>query len=145
MKKFSRNIITTPTEYELVHSVTDFLYADGYKIRFEVSNMGQSIDILATKGRWITAIEVKRTDWKRALHQCQTHTLVADYVVLALALQSVSQELEGTLCENGLGLLLFDKATSLWNWELKPRQNSRVWKPQRQRFSIDFRKVDYAS
>ncbi len=135
----------TMTEFRLVCSVTKHLFGEGYRVRLEVSNMGQSIDVVATKNRWITAIEAKRTDWRRALHQCRAHLMVADFIVIALALKNVPSELMQMLHANGWGLLMNDSTSGEWRWEIKPRKNKRVWQPQRQRFSEHMRKVDYVT
>ena len=50
-------------EAALVDHVADFLRKRGYRVRLEVPNMGQSMDIAATKGRWLTAVEAKMRDW----------------------------------------------------------------------------------
>lgn len=133
------------TEFRMVCSVTEHLFGEGYRVRLEVSNMGQSIDVVATKNRWITAIEAKRTDWRRALLQCRAHLMVADFIVIALALKNVPTELSQTLHANGWGLLMYDSTSGEWRWEIKPRKNKRVWQPQRRRFSEHMRKVNYVT
>jgi hypothetical protein len=147
MKTFSDALSCAPTvtESRLVMSVAEHLFEEGYRVRLEVSNMGQSIDVVATKNRWITAIEAKRRDWRRALQQCRAHVLVADYVAIALAQRSVPAELSQILHADGWGLLLYDSTQGEWRWEIRPRKNERVWQPQRRRFSDNMRKVGYAS
>ncbi len=133
------------SEFWLVCSVTKHLVEEGYRVRLEVSNMGQSIDVVATKNRWITAIEAKRHDWRRALEQCRAHMLVADYIVVALALRNAPSELSETVQRYGWGLLLYNRAFQAWGWDIKPRRNERVWLPQRRRFSASLKKVKYAT
>ena len=136
---------TPISEYNLVCSVTGHLVKEGYKVRSEVSNMGQSIDLVATKNRHITAIEAKKYNWRRALEQCQAHTLVADYIVLAVAIKKTPTELTEILREKGWGLLKYEATSDSWCWDIKPTRNSNVWQPQRQRFSADLRKVNYVA
>lgn len=144
-KKSSNENANSLTEFDLVHSITGFLVSEDYKVRHEVSNMGQSIDIVATRGRWVTAIEAKKSNWKRAIQQCKAHTLVADYIVLALALKRIPSQLETILSENGWGLILLDNSLESWNWIIKPQINTKVWKPQRERFAVEFRKINYGN
>jgi hypothetical protein len=146
-KKLSKKDSITPesSEFWLVCSVTDFLVSQGYRVRLEVSNMGQSIDAVATRGRWITAIEAKRKNWRRALDQCRAHCLVADHIVVALAVKVVPPDLFRSLIANGWGLLIYDSSENKWRWEIRPKRNTRVWKPQRRRFVSSLRKVSYAS
>jgi hypothetical protein len=107
--------------------------------------MGQSIDVVATKNRWITAIEAKRSNWRRALEQCRAHALVADYIMVALALKKAPAELAEALRQRGWGLLMYDAGTEAWRWEIRPRRNDRIWHPQRRRFSENLRRVSYAT
>ena len=147
MKRCSEPCLPDPpsSEFWLVNSVRDHLLAEGYQVRLEVSNMGQSIDVVATKNRWITAIEAKRSDWRRALVQCRAHVLVADFITVALGLRKPPAALADTLHQNGWGLLMFDQTTDAWRWEIRPKRNDRVWRPQRRRFSEGLRKVSHAT
>lgn len=133
------------SEELLVSLITEYLAMDGYRVRHEVSNMGQSIDLVATKNRWITAIEAKRSHWRRALEQCKAHTLVADYIAVALPQQVAAEELNLYLEAEGWGLLLYESNTNRCYWEIQPKRNKRVWRPQRQQFAKDLKKVEYAS
>ena len=133
------------SEFSLVNSVTGHLQSEGYGVRLEVSNMGQSIDVVATRNRWVTAIEAKRSDWRRALVQCRAHVLVADYITVALGLKKPPAELVDALHDNGWGLLMLDQATDKWQWTIRPRKNDRIWGPQRRRFIHDLRKIGYAA
>ena len=131
------------SELRLVQSVVDHLVNEGYRVRLEVPNMGQSIDVVATKNRWITAIEAKTTDWRRALVQCRAHVLVADFITVALGLRKPPAALADALHQNGWGLLMFDQTTDAWRWEIRPKRNDRVWRPQRRRFSEGLRRISY--
>ncbi|MBX3728537.1 MAG: hypothetical protein KF858_05065 [Candidatus Sumerlaeia bacterium] len=135
------------TELDLVCSLVPFLVDEGYDVKLEVSNMGQSIDLVGLRGnnRWLTAIEVKRTNWKRALEQCQAHALVCDYIAIALALKGVPKQLSHELNHNGWGLLLFNHDARTWDWTIRPVVNRRVWKPQRTRFLMNLREISHAS
>ena len=45
------------TEQDFTIEIGNFLQKQKYRIRHEVPNMGQSLDILASRIRWVTAIE----------------------------------------------------------------------------------------
>lgn len=138
----------TTSEFGLVRSLTAFFEAQGYDVRLEVSNMGQSIDLVAIKGkgrRLATAIEAKRTNWRRALSQCRAHALVCDYIAVALALKSVPVELRTRLEISGWGLLMYDYAAATWYWEIRPKKNTHIWQPQRRRFLATLREFTHGS
>jgi hypothetical protein len=106
--------------------------------------MGQSADLVATKGRWVTMIEAKTRDWRRAIAQCRAHELVADYVCVALLSECPSDALLVELMRNGYGLLLVSPTTLACNWYAPPERNRDVWTPQRRRLSSSLRQVTYA-
>ncbi len=131
------------TEHDFTLELRKFLHKEKYNIRREVPNMGQSVDILASRGRWLTAVEAKLTDWKRALGQCRAHELVADYICIAIATTKVADELEVQIRERGYGLIHFDKDSKKCDWAIKPQRNSRVWPAQRRRFASHLREIEY--
>lgn len=132
------------SESELVRLLTQMLRDEGYRVRLEVSNMGQSVDLVATQGRWVTAIEAKLSDWRRALVQCRTHESVADYVCVAIGSLSVPSGLFKAAHELGYGVLHFKRTEAKFKWEVRPRLNSKLWKPQRRYWSRALRRVPYA-
>lgn len=132
------------TETELVDKLTLFMAAEGYRVRIEVANMGQSADIVATKGRWVTAVEAKLQDWRRALIQCRAHEQVADYICIAIGSANVSDLLLREAEELGYGVIHFDAAQRRFGWVLNPKVNRNVWRPQRQYWSKQMRGIRYA-
>jgi len=133
------------SEEKLVCSVIDYFAEKGYRVRREISNMGQSIDIVATKNNCITAIEVKRSNWRRALEQCKAHELVADYIILALSIKKIPPELKNYTEKKGWGLLIYESEKNLWKMNFTPKKNDNFWMPQRIHFSNDLMKVDYVA
>ena len=131
-------------EDEVVYIVSGFLANDGYRIRHEVPNMGQSADLVATKGRWVTFIEAKTKDWRRALDQCRAHEQVADYVCLALAGLTASEELMRHASKVGYGVLFVSTADSVCRWIAMPQHNKFVWGPQRNKLSVALRRINHA-
>jgi hypothetical protein len=106
--------------------------------------MGQSADVVAVKGRWITVFEAKRTDWKRALRQCEAHEIVADFVCLAVGSVGVNERLKTEVAKRGYGLVHFSPKNHELQWICKPVRNAKVWSPQREVWLSGSRKVRYA-
>lgn len=128
-------------ESKIVEAVTGFLASDGYRVRHEVPNMGQTADIVATKGRWVTLIEAKKSSWRRALDQCRAHHVVADYICVAIGTASVSDDLLDESDRQGYGVIHYDPQTGDCNWACRPRRNDGVWSAQRRYFATVMRKI----
>ena len=68
-------------ESQIVADLTKYFKSESYNVRSEVPNFSQSVDLVLTRGRWVTLIEVKVRDWKTAIYQCRAHEHVADFCV----------------------------------------------------------------
>ena len=128
----------------LVAQLVEFLSLAGYKIRLEVSSMGQSVDLVATRGRWVTFIEAKVKDWRRAIKQCRAHESIADYICLALSIKTPPTELMEQVITSGYGLVLCDPTTRSCKWITRPKRNTGVWRPQRRKTMVAMRSIPYA-
>lgn len=128
-------------ESELISRLTEFLREDGYRVRLEVPNLGQSADMVATKGRWVTVIEAKLSNWGRGLDQCIAHSHVADFVCIAVATESVSKPLDARAAHSGIGIIHCPASTGQCRWARRPARNGRVWRPERARFSRNLQRV----
>jgi len=143
--KDGRNSFGVNHERALVAQLVDFLSSSGYRVRLEVSSMGQSVDLVATRGRWVTFLEAKMKDWRRAIRQCRAHESVADYICLALCLKKPSAELLEQVSAKGYGLVLCSTNSRDCQWIAHPRRNPKVWLPQRRRTLSAMKGVPYAS
>ncbi len=132
------------SEADLVACLTAWLVAAGYRVKHEVPNMGQSADVVAVRGRWITVFEAKRADWQRALRQCEAHEVVADFVCLAVASVGITERLKAEVAKRGYGLVHFSPASQELQWICKPARNEKVWSPQRKVWLMHSSKVAYA-
>ncbi len=130
-------------EMDVVWRVTGFLVSEGYRIRHEVPNMGQSADIAATRGRWLTLVEAKVRDWRRALSQCVAHEQVADFICIAIAVETASRDLADEVAQRGYGLILCPLSNGHCEWVVRPVQNPNIWPPQRKRLVSLMRKIGY--
>ncbi|MCK6444962.1 MAG: hypothetical protein L6Q99_01080 [Planctomycetes bacterium] len=128
-------------EEELVHALSQFLVSTGYRVRHEVPNMGQSADLVATRGRWVTFVEAKMRDWRRALEQCRAHEQVADFVCIALLGARPSAELVREVESSGYGLVLVSPVDGECRWITTPARNRSVWQPQRRMLSESLRLI----
>jgi Holliday junction resolvase len=129
------------SEAQLVNKLTNKLREEGFVVRTEVSNMGQSADVVARRGKWVTIIEVKWRDWQRALIQCKAHELVADFICIAIASVSVPELFTEQAKLLGYGILHYSESTKQFEWVLKPRMNKGVWPPQRKYWSHSARRI----
>lgn len=142
--KTSRNGTAKASEAHLVGGLVRFLTGEGYRIRLEVPNMGQSADLVASRSRWLTFVEAKQHDWRRAFEQCQAHEAVADYICVAISLRSVSNALLQEAKDAGYGLIRCDLDSQTCEWVLHPSRNTNVWAPQRRRLMAAMKAIDYA-
>lgn len=132
------------SEFELVSRLVKKLKSEGFRVRTEVSNMGQSADIAATRGKWVTLIEVKTRNWNRAIQQCQAHEQIADYICIAIASASVPERLITLATAIGYGVLHYRREHDDFVWIVRPRLNKLVWAPQRRYWAKAQRGVVYA-
>lgn len=142
--KTLRNERAKVSEEQLVRGLASFLADEGYRVRLEVPNMGQSVDVVASRNRWLTFVEAKRHDWRRAFGQCRAHEVVADYICVAISLRSVSNALLQEAKDAGYGLIRCDLALQTCEWVLQPSRNTKVWPPQRRRLMAAMKAIDYA-
>lgn len=132
------------SEHELVEWVVAFLLEEGYNVRAEVPNLGKSADLVATRGRWVTFVEVKRHDWRTAFNQCRAHELVADYMCIAIGTKHVSSTARRMAEETGIGLLHI-KQSGACEWSVLPIRNASIWPPQRKVLAQEMRAIEYES
>jgi hypothetical protein len=133
----------TRSERYVVQKVVQFLRAMDYRTACEVPSMGQSIDVVALKGRWLMCVEVKLADWRRGLGQCRAHRLVADYVALAVATAHVPASLREAAAAAGVGIIHFDRSLDTCVWALRPTLIREMWPPQRRQLSSAIRDIGY--
>jgi hypothetical protein len=129
-------------ENALVEILISFLKAEQFKVFLEVPNMGQSTDIVACKNRWLTFIEAKLHNWRRGIEQCVAHELIADFICLAVATVSISDDLKNIITTKGYGLIHCDPYSGICSYVIKPRQNKKIWLPQRNVLLKNLRSIE---
>jgi hypothetical protein len=119
------------SEKGLVARVIDFLDKDGYQIRLEVPNSGQSADLVAAKKNNILIIEAKVNNWKRALEQCKAHENIADFICIALGAKELSNNLIDEARKRGYGIIHCSGEVGTCKWMVEPQKNNNMWLAQR--------------
>jgi hypothetical protein len=131
------------SESKIVAELAAWLIAAGYRVRTEVPVLGASVDVVGTRGRWVTVFEAKVADWRKALRQCETHDTVADYICIVIASARIADHLKEEANRRGYGIIHYSKKTSLLSWICKPVRNTRVWKPQRKLWALSSSRIEY--
>lgn len=144
MSNSSKSLITHRTEQQMVSELADFLRSENYRVRLEVPNLGQSVDVVATRGRWVTLIEVKLSNWRRAIKQCEAHEHVADFVCIAVGTKRISDTASREIKKLGYGLI-HHMGNGNFRWIIRPKRNNSVWLPQRRKLASAFGDIDYVS
>ncbi len=132
-------------ETELVKKVVLFLKNKDYAICLEVPTLGRRGDIVAQKKRWITAIEAKMYDSKTVIEQCRVYALLADFICIAWGGITVNKFVLDVSLKKGYGIIIYDRDKQKCKWFLKPKQNTKIWKPQRQLWIEKIKEVRNAS
>ena len=113
--------------------VADFLSRAGGSIFREISSLGQSADLVYLRGDDLTFVEVKVNATRRAIEQCKAHQLVADFICVAIAGKSVSDENMEKLKSLGYGLISCNQGFDDCIWILMPRRQNEFWQPSRRK------------
>jgi hypothetical protein len=130
-------------ERRVVNQVAELLRSDGYHVRTEVPSLGQSADLVATKNRWVTFVEAKVRDWRRALEQCRGHEQVADYICIAVATARRPDALLEIAKQRGYGIIHCRPESGRCEWILTAARNGAVWRPQRRELGKALKELDY--
>jgi len=135
--------VSVTSEHHVVGLVADLLRSDGYRVRTEVPSLGQSADLVATRSRWVTFVEAKMRDWRRALQQCRGHEQVADYICIAVATPRRPDALLEIAKHRGYGIIHCQPESGACEWILPPARNEAVWRPQRVELGRALRELPY--
>lgn len=121
------------SERDLADRVANFLVRAGGQVFAEVASLGQSADLVWIRHDEITFVEVKVNATRRAIEQCRAHELVADYICVATANKSVSQDNLSIVRELGYGLISCQLESGECGWLIEPRRLQKFWVPIRQK------------
>jgi hypothetical protein len=97
-------------ESELLDPVTTWLQAAGFDVRFEVPILSHRADMVGSRGRALTAIELKLHQWPKAIRQAVAYQLAVDRAWVAMPLAAAGRAYrERWIFESeGVGLLAVD-------------------------------------
>ena len=141
MKQTNNVIKEKLTENIFANKIVNYLKRKKYSVFIEIPNMGQSVDLVAQRGRWLTFVEVKLHNWNRALSQCKNHEIVADYIYVAIATKNVSDRFFEISERKGYGIFHYDLKRKKVSVVLEAKYNKSVWEPQRKILFEKYRKI----
>ncbi len=101
-------------ELELFKPVYDHFKDMGYKVRGEIKIGFCRADLVAFKESEVVAVELKLSNWKRAIVQAKNYQFGSDYVYIAVPLQrsyNILRKAELIFKKEGIGLLVVNEKT----------------------------------
>lgn len=118
------------TENDLVLKCYDNFARDKEykKVLLEVPFLSRSIDmVLVQNDETIITIEFKLHDWKKALMQAKDHALGADKAYICLPMRKLSEKIEYSFKNSGIGLLFYDDRTNEILEAISPSVETSKW------------------
>ncbi len=99
-------------EIELIKPVSEFFKNQGYLVYHEIKIGFCIADLVGFKKNETVAVELKLSDWKKAIVQARNYQFGADYVYLAFPLKksfNVFKKAEHILKKEGIGFLVVEE------------------------------------
>lgn len=115
-------------ELELIKPVYDYLKKQGYNVYKEAKIGFHRADLLGFKGDEVVAVELKLTEWKKAIVQVKNYMFGADYVYLAVPLfksYNILRKAEYFFKKEGIGFLIINEKTSNVSEIIKPLKSKK--------------------
>ena len=115
-------------DLELIKPVSDYFKKSGYKVRYEIKIGFCRADIVAFKGEKTIAVELKISDWKKAIIQAKNYQLGCNYVYLAIPLlraYNILRKAETLLKKEGIGLLVINEKTCEVNKIINAKRSNK--------------------
>ncbi len=105
-----RETVAFRLESELREPVATWLEDAGFDVRMEVPILGRRADLVGSRERGLTAIEMKLHRWTEAIRQAIAYQIAADHVWVAMPLAAASRAYRQrwTFEAEGVGLLAVD-------------------------------------
>ena len=112
-------------EYKLSDPVKEYFEKQGYKVYVEIPIQGACIDMVARKGNFLIAIELKMSLTKQLIHTCFTNNVYCDLSYAAVPTNPTTKNKE--LCKkHSIGIIKIADEVKIIS-EAKGR--SAIWKP----------------
>ena len=115
-------------ELELIKPVSDYLKNKGYQVFHEIKIGFCRADLVGFKNDEVVAVELKLSDWKKAIKQAKNYQLGADYVYLAFPLDksfNVLRKAEYILKKEKIGLFVIKEENCEVRKILKAKKSNR--------------------
>lgn len=115
-------------ESQLKLPVINYFKTRGYTVKREIKIGFCIADIVAFKKETVVSIELKLSDWKKAIVQAKNYQLGSDYVYIAFPLMSsfnVLRKAKSTLQKNGIGFLVINDYTKKVNKIIDAEESTR--------------------
>ena len=96
-------------ESDLYKPVSEYFKKQGYIIRYEVKVGFCQADIVAFRKDEVVGVELKISDWKKAIIQAKNYQLGCDYIYLVFPLckvYNILRKAEHVFRKEGIGLLV---------------------------------------
>ncbi len=116
-------------EHELRPPVTHYFQQQGYQVFSEIRIGYCRADLIALNNTHVIAVELKLSDWKKALIQLKNYQLGADYVYLAVPLMNIYSLLrkhQYTLIGNHIGVLTVNEHTKQVHTLISAQQSTKT-------------------
>ena len=116
-------------ESQLNLPVINYFKTRGYTVKREIKIGFCIADIVAFKKETVVSIELKLSDWKKAIVQAKNYQLGSDYVYIAFPLMNsfnVLRNAKSTLQKNGIGFLVINDYTKKVNKILEAKESTRT-------------------
>ncbi len=116
-------------EYKLSDPVREYFEKQGYRVYTEIPIAGACIDMVARKGNFLIAIELKMSLTKQLIHRCYTNNL--DCNISYAAVPTETSNKSKALCKRyGIGII---KITHEVNIILEANKTHEPFKPHHDR------------
>jgi len=115
-------------ELELLKPVSDFFQKKGFKVMHEIRIGFCRADLVAFKDDKTVAVELKLSDWKKAIIQMKNYQLGSDYVYLGVPLSksyNIIKKAEHILRKEGIGLLVVNEKNSDVKKIIHPKKSKK--------------------
>lgn len=108
-------------------AIVAHLSMTGFSVREEFPYGRRRFDAVAYNGCTLIGVEVKCSNWRRAIQQARYHGLCCDIAAVALPANKVSAKVLAEAAEYGLGVIAID-GPPVWgiDWRLEARPSSPV-------------------
>lgn len=131
------------SENDLREPVHDLFHEDNYSLYNEVRLFSRSIDVVAKKRNTVISIELKLSDWKRAIEQASLDLRVSNYSYIALPekkLSRIDRRMYLHVFNNGIGLISVDGNAKII---MKPVKSDKIQPKLRRNFLKSLRGSPY--